>query len=69
MRLVPPAAGEVSATGEVVVRGGNCRAVVDALERRGVTFLGPAAEPEWGGQVRAFALDPGDHLLEITRVA
>lgn len=38
----------------------------DSSATRGVTFLGPAAEPLRGGEVRAFARDPDGHRLEIT---
>jgi catechol 2,3-dioxygenase-like lactoylglutathione lyase family enzyme len=44
----------------------DCRAAVAELEARGVVFLGPPAEPEWGDEVRAFARDPDGHLVEIT---
>jgi len=54
------------AAAEVVIQVADCRAVVTALQERGVQFLGPAAEPAWGGEVRAFARDPDWHLLEIT---
>ncbi len=65
IRLVPPV-GVEQATGEVVVHVADCRVVVAALEARGVRFLGPPAEPAWGGEVRTFALDPDGHLLEVT---
>lgn len=66
VRLVPPTDGARQATGEVVLHVADCRAVVATLEERGVRFLGPATEPAWGGEVRAFALDPDGHLVEIT---
>lgn len=66
VRLVPPAGGGAQAPGEVVIQVTDCRAVVARLQERGVVFLGPAAEPSWGGEVRAFALDPDHHLVEIT---
>ena len=66
IRLVPPSGGEQHANGEVVIQVSDCLAVVTALLDRGVTFLGPAAEPPWGGEIRAFARDPDGHLLEIT---
>ncbi|MBA3983596.1 MAG: VOC family protein [Acidimicrobiia bacterium] len=66
IRLVPPVDADQQASGEVVIEVADCRAVVTALQSRGVRFLGPAAEPAWGGEVRAFALDPDGHLLEIT---
>lgn len=66
VRLVPPADRDDEATGEVVIRVADCRAVVGALEKRGVRFLGPPATPAWGGEVRAFARDPDGHLVEIS---
>jgi len=66
IRLVPPSGGEQHANGEVVIQVSDCHAVVTVLLERGVTFLGPAAEPLRGGEVRAFARDPDGHLLEIT---
>ena len=66
VRLVPPASHAPEATGEVVIRVADCRAVVEVLQRRGVTFLGPPATPAWGGEVRAFLFDPDGHLVEIT---
>ena len=69
VRLVPPEEalgdGDV-ATGEVVLRVRDCRAVVLALEARGVAFLGPPARPSWGRETRAFLRDPDGHLVEIT---
>lgn len=66
VRLVPPERPNERVSGEVVVQVTDCRAVVAALRARGVRFLGPAAEPAWGGEIRAFAADPDGHLLEIT---
>lgn len=66
VRLVPPVDRDDEATGEVVIRVADCGAVVEALEKRGVRFLGPPATPSWGGEVRAFARDPDGHLVEIT---
>ncbi|MEJ7744223.1 MAG: VOC family protein [Nocardioidaceae bacterium] len=66
IRLVPPDRDQELASGEVVLQVADCRAVVEALLKRGVEFLGPAAEPPWGGEVRAFARDPDGHLVEIT---
>lgn len=66
VRLVPPRPGTQEAAGEVVIRVADCRAVVDVLEQRGVGFLGPPAAPAWGGEVRAFLLDPDGHLVEIS---
>lgn len=66
IRLVPPTRPGDQASGEVVIQVADCRAVVAALRRRGVRFLGLASEPQWGGEVRAFAADPDGHLLEIT---
>lgn len=66
IRLVPPRAqsrGQASA--EVVIAVADCRAVVAELERRGVQLLGPVTEPVWGAEVRAFALDPDGHLVEL----
>lgn len=50
----------------VQIGPGRLHLAVATLSQRGVHFLGPAAEPAWGGEVRAFALDPDGHLLEIT---
>lgn len=69
VRLVPPAGDGAQASGEIVIQVADCRAVVSELEERGVIFLGPAAEPAWGGEVRAFALDPDHHLVEVTSAA
>jgi len=69
VRLVPPSLDREKASGEVVIKVSNCRTVVATLEERGVQFLGPPSEPAWGGEVRAFALDPDNHLLEITSSA
>ncbi len=66
IRFVPPIRADKQASGEVVIEVLDCRPVVTALQERGVRFLGPVAEPAWGGEVRAFALDPDGHLLEIT---
>lgn len=66
VRLVPPSLDDDQVVGEVAVQVTDCRAVVTALLGRGVTFLGPAVEPPWGGEVRAFVRDPDGHLLEIT---
>ena len=66
VRLVPPTVGPQEATGEVVIRVADCRAVVEALQQRGVAFLGPPATPAWGGEVRAFLRDPDGHLIEIS---
>lgn len=66
VRLVPPSTGGQVATGEVVIRVADCRAVVEVLQQRGVEFLGPPATPSWGGEVRAFLLDPDGHLVEVT---
>lgn len=66
VRLVPPSVDPRQATGEVVIRVTDCRAVVEALEQRGVEFLGPPASPAWGGEVRAFLRDPDGHLVEVT---
>lgn len=66
VRLVPPIADRAQASAEVVIQVTDCRAVVEELQRRGVVFLGPPAEPAWGGEVRAFARDPDGHLVEIT---
>lgn len=66
VRLVPPTGGGAQATGEVVIQVDDCRAVFEQLEKRGVEFLGPPAEPAWGGEVRAFTRDPDNHLVEIT---
>jgi catechol 2,3-dioxygenase-like lactoylglutathione lyase family enzyme len=65
IRLVPPVVGE-EAHAEVVLEVADCRAVVEELEQRGVVLLGPASEPEWGGEVRAFARDPDGHLVEFS---
>lgn len=64
--LQGPSRGSGNASGEVVLHVDDCRQVVAALEQRGVEFLGPAAEPAWGGEVRAFGLDPDGHLFEVT---
>lgn len=66
IRLVPPDRDQAVASGEVVLQVADCRAVVAALLERGVQFLGPPAEPPWGGEVRAFTRDPDGHLVEIT---
>ena len=66
VRLVPPSVGLHETTGEVVIRVGDCRAVVQVLKRRGVEFLGPPATPPWGGEERAFLSDPDGHLVEVS---
>lgn len=66
VRLAPPQGDGSEATGEVVIGVADCRAVVDALRRRGVAFLGPPASPAWGGELRAFCRDPDGHLVEIS---
>jgi catechol 2,3-dioxygenase-like lactoylglutathione lyase family enzyme len=68
VRLIPPDGPGDTAAAVVVIRVGDCRAVVAALERRGVRFLGPPATPAWGGEVRAFARDPDRYLIEISSV-
>ena len=66
VRLVPPTGDGDEAPGEVVIEVDDCHAVVAQMQERGMVFLGPATEPPWGGEVRAFAFDPDGHLLEIT---
>lgn len=66
VRLTPPTHPNGDATAEAVIRVADCRATVDALTGRGITFLGPPATPAWGGEVRAFLRDPDGHLIEIT---
>lgn len=66
VRLVPPTGTGGTASGEVVLHVADCRAVVATLQECGLELLGPPAEPAWGGEVRAFALDPDGHLVEFT---
>ncbi|MEU4689625.1 VOC family protein [Actinoplanes sp. NPDC023714] len=49
----------------IVVQVAGCRAACAALTAAGVTLLTAPAEPEWGGEVRAFLRDPDGHLIEI----
>lgn len=58
-----PDSGEVTAA--IVVQVADCRAACADLEAGGVDLLGPPAEPEWGGEIRAFLRDPDGHLIEI----
>ena len=62
----PPRADPHEATGEVVLRVVDCRAVVEVFEQRGVQLLGPLSAPAWGGELRAFLRDPDGHLVEIS---
>lgn len=66
VRLVPPTGGGAPASAAVVIAVADCRAVVETLQERGLRLLGLPAEPAWGGEVRAFALDPDGHLVEFT---
>jgi catechol 2,3-dioxygenase-like lactoylglutathione lyase family enzyme len=49
----------------IVVQVANCRRACADLVAAGVELLTEPAEPEWGGEVRAFVRDPDGHLVEI----
>ncbi len=42
----------------------DVRATHEELRTRGLSFLAPPSQPEWGGW-RVFALDPDGYLIEI----
>lgn len=66
IQLVVPSQPGVSSSGEVVISVHDCAQVARELEQRGLDLLGPPSIPPWGGEVRAFALDPDGHLIEFT---
>jgi catechol 2,3-dioxygenase-like lactoylglutathione lyase family enzyme len=49
----------------VVVQVPDCRQACAELVASGVELLTEPAEPEWGGEIRAFVRDPDGHLIEI----
>ncbi|MEU8239528.1 VOC family protein [Actinoplanes missouriensis] len=49
----------------IVIQVADYRRACAELAAAGVDLLTDPAEPEWGGEVRAFLRDPDGHLIEI----
>ncbi len=64
--LQPPAVGSAP-TALVVIEVPDCRAYCHTATDAGIELVGPPAVPDWGGEVRAFLLDPDGHLVEINQ--
>ncbi len=64
--LVAPAE-RTQLTGEVVLHVRDCRQVHASLAARGLTFLAPPSEPDWGGEIRCFLQDPDGHVIELSQ--
>jgi catechol 2,3-dioxygenase-like lactoylglutathione lyase family enzyme len=63
--LRAPDATATAVVAAVVVQVADCRRACADLTAAGVELLTQPAEPEWGGEVRAFLRDPDGHLVEI----
>jgi catechol 2,3-dioxygenase-like lactoylglutathione lyase family enzyme len=63
--LEAPDATARTVVAAVVVQVADCRAACAVLTAAGIEPLTVPAEPEWGGEVRAFVRDPDGHLVEL----
>lgn len=65
LALLAPDTVATAVTAAIVLHVDDCRLSCTELIAEGVALLSGPAEPEWGGEVRAFLRDPDGHLIEI----